>query len=213
MSISQWNSFTDYVVGNQVQYLSSTVYGCIANNRNEYPPNTLYWNDLTPPVGSGLVSLNSLTSANNNGNLLLSSSTGDVTFTTNPTTGAINVAVNGLGGGVTTINSLDGSLNVTSVSGSVMEILTISPSTISVGLKSGVSGTYVENTGGSDTVTLAAACSPSSVINVTYIHAGGGGGSQYIKTLVPATGNFTLTMNTNIDVGDRINWFVASATV
>ena len=213
MSISQWNSFTDYVVGDQVQYLSSTVYGCIANNRNEYPPNALYWNDLTPPVGSGLVSLNSLTSANNNGNLLLSSSTGDVTFTTNPTTGAINVAVNGLGGGVTAINSLDGSLNVTAVSGSVMEILTISPSTISVGLKSGVSGTYVENTGGNDTVTLAAACSPSSVINITYIHAGGGGGSQYIRTLVPATGNFTLTMNTNIDVGDRINWFVASATV
>ena len=62
MAVAQWNNFTDYIVGNQVQNGSSTIYGCILANRNEPPPNVTYWNDLSP-VPTGVSSLSSLTGA------------------------------------------------------------------------------------------------------------------------------------------------------
>jgi hypothetical protein len=45
---SQWNSFTNYRVGDSVQNGSSVIYGCILANTNQPPPNPTYWNDTTP---------------------------------------------------------------------------------------------------------------------------------------------------------------------
>ena len=87
---SQWSSFANYRVGDQVQNGSSVVYGCILANTNEAPPNATYWTDLTP-AGTGLTSLQALTNADNGGNLVLSSAT--ATFTTTPSTGTIDMTI------------------------------------------------------------------------------------------------------------------------
>jgi len=47
---SQWNSFANYVAGNQVQNGSSVVYSCILANVNQPPPNATYW--VASPAGS-----------------------------------------------------------------------------------------------------------------------------------------------------------------
>ena len=47
---SQWNSFANYVVGNQVQNGSSVLYNCILANVNQPPPNATYW--VASPAGS-----------------------------------------------------------------------------------------------------------------------------------------------------------------
>jgi hypothetical protein len=62
MSIAQWNNFTDYIVGNQVQNGTSQVYACILANKNQPPPNATYWNPVVPS-GSGVSSLSGLTGA------------------------------------------------------------------------------------------------------------------------------------------------------
>jgi hypothetical protein len=73
------------------------------------------------------------------------------------------------------------------------------------------SGIYVETMGGSATATVPApACKPSSVVIATYIHTGGGGGAQYIKSITPGTGSFVIVCNTAIDALDAINWFIPS---
>ena len=87
---SQWNSFTNYRVGDQVQNGSSVIYGCILINTNQPPPNPTYWNTLAP-VATGVASLQALTEADNGGNLVLASP--DATFTTTPSTGTINMAI------------------------------------------------------------------------------------------------------------------------
>jgi len=87
---SQWKSFVNYRVGDQVQNGSSVIYGCILVNTNEPPPNPTYWNVITP-VGTGLTSLQALTSADNGGNLVLASPT--ATFTTTPSTGTIDMTI------------------------------------------------------------------------------------------------------------------------
>ena len=43
MSYAQWSSFANYVVGDEVQNGSSTVYSCILDNINQPPPNATYW--------------------------------------------------------------------------------------------------------------------------------------------------------------------------
>jgi len=70
------------------------------------------------------------------------------------------------------------------------------------------SGIYTELVGGSPTATITASCSPTSTIILTYTHAGGGGGSQYIKSITPISGSFTVVCNTNIDLNDTIHWLV-----
>jgi hypothetical protein len=87
MSIAQWNNFTDYVVGDQVQNGSSLIYGCILANRNQAPPNVTYWNPLTPAGGGNIVSLQNLTNADID---LISS---QITFTPNAGAGTIDLAV------------------------------------------------------------------------------------------------------------------------
>ena len=55
MAIAQWNNFTDYLAGDQVQNGSSQIYGCILANKNQPPPNVTYWNPLTPAGGGNIV--------------------------------------------------------------------------------------------------------------------------------------------------------------
>jgi len=43
MSVSQWDNFTNYVVGDQVQNNSTVIYTCILANINQPPPNATYW--------------------------------------------------------------------------------------------------------------------------------------------------------------------------
>jgi hypothetical protein len=85
--------------------------------------------------------------------------------------------------------------------------ITASPMTL---MPQQTGGIYTEPTGGSDTATISSPlCRATSVIVATYIHAGGGGGSQYFKSITPANGSFTVVCNTNIDVGDKISWIIA----
>lgn len=110
--------------------------------------------------------------------------------------------------GVLSINALTGLPVISTLADSTIEIQTTSP-TIQVGLNTNSFGTYTEATGGLTTATITSSiCIPVSIIQITYIHTGGGGGSQYIKAIVPGTGSFTITCNTAIDIGDKINWLV-----
>jgi len=94
MAVEQWNNFTDYVIGDEVQNGGSTKYGCILGNINQEPPNATYWNVLNPPSSGGIVSLQALTSADNGGNLILTSTNDSINFNVNAPTGAIDLAVN-----------------------------------------------------------------------------------------------------------------------
>jgi len=108
MSVAQWNNFTDYIVGDQVQNGSSLIYGCILANKNQTPPNVTYWNPLTPSGGGNIVSLNGLTNADID---LISS---QITFTPNAGAGTLDLAVSYPATGVTEIVA-----NATILSGSV----------------------------------------------------------------------------------------------
>jgi hypothetical protein len=78
-----------------------------------------------------------------------------------------------------------------------------------VGLNPNSFGTYTETTGSLTTATITSPiCTTASIIQITYIHTGGGGGSQYIKAITPGNGTFTITCNTAIDIGDKINWLI-----
>jgi len=61
MSIANWNSITQYLVGDQVYDGSANYYFAIANNINKNPPSA-EWTLVAPP-GSGVSSLNALTGA------------------------------------------------------------------------------------------------------------------------------------------------------
>jgi len=93
MAVEQWNDFTYYNVGDEVQNGSSTKFACILRNINQPPPNLTYWNNLTP-VATGIASLQALTEANNGGNLVLTSTNDSINFNVNAPTGAIDLAVN-----------------------------------------------------------------------------------------------------------------------
>jgi hypothetical protein len=206
---SQWSNFANYRVGDQVQNGSSVVYGCILANTNQPPPNITYWNNLTPSA-SGLTSLQSLTIADNGGNLTLAS--GTATFTTVPSTGTINMAIAYPAPPLTAINGLTGSPVITdNTLTSTIQVQTLPPN-IEVGLNPSSFGIYVETTGGVTTATISSPlCVTTSVIQVTYIHSGGGGGSQYIKNITAGTGSFVITCNTPIDIADEINWLILNA--
>jgi hypothetical protein len=110
--------------------------------------------------------------------------------------------------GVLSINALTGLPVISTLADSTIEIQTTSP-TIQVGLNANSFGAYTEATGGATVRTITASlCVPTSIIQITYIHVGGGGGSQYIKNIVAGTGSFVITCNTAVDVGDVINWLI-----
>ena len=211
MSIAQWNNFTDYVVGNQVQNGSSLIYGCILANKNEPPPNATYWNPLTPSGGGNIVSIQALTNAD------ITFSSPDIDYKPDPLTG--NIIMGLFNPAPTTyveaVNSISGIVSLTSPTNSI----TITPNGLDIELEVNTaslppqiatqSGTYTETTGGSTGTTITAAlCLTTSIIQLTYIHVGIGGAAQFIKDIVPNNGSFTVVTNTAVDIGDRINWLI-----
>lgn len=149
----------------------------------------------------------------NAGVLSISGGTGDIIQTCNSGTytltgSTIDLAISFPPAPVTSINGLTGAPVIDNLANSTIEAQTVSPN-IQVGLNTNSFGKYTEATGGSTNVTITSSiCLPASIIQLTYIHTGGGGGSQYIKAIAPGTGSFTITCNTAIDIGDEINWLV-----
>jgi hypothetical protein len=48
----------------------------------------------------------------------------------------------------------------------------------------------------------------TSIVNVTYVHSGGGGGSQYLRNVIPGTNNCVTNWNQVADPNDTIIWNV-----
>jgi hypothetical protein len=202
MSYSQWSNFVYYRLGD-IAMLGSITYQALQANINVSPsllaPN---WQVLPAPAGAGVSSLSTLTGA-----ITQSCSAG--TYTTAGNDIALTIAFPAPP--LVAINGLTGSPAIGTLARSSIQVQTISPN-IQVGLNSTAFGVYVEATGGAMSVSIASAlCVPTSVIQLTYIHTGGGGGSQYIKDIVAGTGSFVITCNTAIDIGDEINWLVLNA--
>ena len=111
---------------------------------------------------------------------------------------------------ITSINGLTGAPVIDTLANSTIEVQTVSPN-IQVKLNNNSFGTYTEPTpgGGGSTVTInSTICTNASIILLTYIHAGGGGGSQYFQNIAPTNGSFTITCNSTISGGDKINWLI-----
>lgn len=180
--------------------LGSTTYQALQPNINVSPsllaPN---WQVLPAPVGAGVSSLSTLTGA-----ITQSCSAGTYANVGND----IQLTIAFPAPPLTAINGLTGAPVIQNPARSTIEVQTISPN-IQVGLNSQVFGTYTETTGGNFTATISSAlCVPTSVIQITYIHTGGGGGSQYIKDITAGNGSFVITCNTAIDINDEINWLI-----
>jgi hypothetical protein len=114
----------------------------------------------------------------------------------------------GGGGGVTTLNTMSGAVELQSADG-LFTYNNSSPPTIYFQRAFGTYGTYTEATGGSPTVTVVVTgLTATGVVSLCYVHAGSGGASQFIKSIVPAANSCTFTFNTNVDIGDQIIWQV-----
>ena len=234
MSYSQWSNFVYYQLGD-IATLGSIDYQALQPNINVLPsllaPN---WQLLPSPSGSGVSSLSTLTGAitqscssgtyttvgndialaitfpTPTGVSSLSSLTGAITqscSTGTYTTVGNNIAL-AINFPISSINGLTGNPSILNLGRSTIEVLTISPD-IQVGLNTNAFGTYTETTGGSAVTNITAnACVPTSVVQITYIHTGGGGGAQYIQDIIPSAGSFQLRTNTVVDINDKINWIV-----
>ena len=199
MSYSQWANFVYYKTGDIATY-GSTNYQALLANVNVVPtglaPN---WQVLPAPSGAGVSSLSTLTGA-------ITQSCSSGTYTTAGNDIALTLAFPAPP--ISSINGLGGTPVVDTLANSSIQVQTISPN-IQVSLNGRAFGQYTELTGGSALTTITApACLPSSVIQLTYIHAGGGGGTQYIQGITAGTGSFSLKTNTAVDLGDQINWLV-----
>ena len=202
MSYSQWSNFVYYKLGD-IAMLGSTIYQALQANINEIPsglaPN---WQVLPAPAGAGVSSLSTLTGA-------ITQSCSGGTYTTAGNDIALTIAFPAAP--LTAINGLTGAPVIDTLLNSTIQVQTISPN-IQVGIDTRAFGIYVEPTGGSTSATISApACVSTSVIQATYIHTGGGGGSQYIKDIVAGAGSFVITCNTAIDINDQINWLIVNA--
>jgi hypothetical protein len=199
MSYSQWANFVYYKLGDIANFGSIT-YQALQPNINVVPtglaPN---WQVLPAPAGAGVSSLSTLTGA-------ITQSCSSGTYTTAGNDIALTLAFPAPP--ITAVNGLGGTPVIQEPTNSTIQVQTISPN-IQVGLNSRAFGVYTEPTGGSVSAIISAPlCVPTSVIQITYIHTGGGGGSQYIKDITAGTGTFTITCNTAIDINDEINWLV-----
>lgn len=115
----------------------------------------------------------------------------------------------GGGGGVTTLNSKSGAVTLQSNDGLFEFDNSLNPQEIYFERVTDTYGTYTEATGGSASVTVAiTGLTATGVVSLCYVHAGGGGGSQYTKSIVPAANSCTFTFNSNVDIGDKIIWQV-----
>jgi hypothetical protein len=199
MSYATWADFVYYNLGDIANF-GSTAYQALQPNINVIPtglaPN---WQVLPAPAGAGVSSLSTLTGA-----ITQSCSAG--TYSTAGNDIALTIAFPAFP--INSVNGLGGSPDIYTSSNSTIEVQTISPN-IQLGLNTNAFGQYTEAVGGSDSVVISStACISTSIIQLTYTHAGGGGGSQYIKAITLSSGTFTVDFNSNVDIGDKINWLV-----
>jgi len=201
MSYSEWADFVYYDIGGIASY-NGIVYQALQANRNVVPttlaPN---WQVLPSGGGAGVSSLETLTGA-----ITLSSPT--ATFTTAGNDIALTITYPTA---VPSVNGLTGAITIEPDVDTTLEIITDTSNTITASLAAGSRGIYTITTGGSNDITINAACQVGWVVLATYIHTGGGGGSQYIKNITTVDGSFTITCNNNLDVGDSIAWFVVGS--
>jgi hypothetical protein len=72
-------------------------------------------------------------------------------------------------------------------------------------------GTYTETTGMNTQVTLTIPnLTDTGTVSICYVHAGLGGGPQYLKTITNTANTCLLTFNTPVDTNDQIIWQVLS---
>jgi hypothetical protein len=72
-------------------------------------------------------------------------------------------------------------------------------------------GTYKEETGGNTTVVITIPnLTDTGTVSICYVHAGGGGGTQYIKSITNTANTCTIVCNTAVDISDQIIWQVLS---
>lgn len=70
-------------------------------------------------------------------------------------------------------------------------------------------GTYTETTGGELTVDIVIPnLTTSGTVSICYVHAGLGGGPQYLKTITNSANLCSMTFNTPVDINDQIIWQV-----
>jgi len=70
-------------------------------------------------------------------------------------------------------------------------------------------GTYTEIGGGTLNVSIAIPnLTATGTVSICYVHAGLGGGPQYLKTISNSANQCALTFNTPVDIDDQIIWQV-----
>ena len=70
-------------------------------------------------------------------------------------------------------------------------------------------GVYTEATGGSPNVSIPiSGLTTTGTVSICYIHAGGGGGSQYTKSITSSANTCAMVFNSAVDIGDQIIWQV-----
>jgi hypothetical protein len=70
-------------------------------------------------------------------------------------------------------------------------------------------GIYTEPTGGNTNVVIPIiGLTSTGLVSICYVHAGGGGGAQYTKSITNTTDQCSLIFNTAGDIGDTIIWQV-----
>jgi len=171
---------------------------------------------ITVGAGDGIeVTEGQNPSISNTGVLSLSGGTGALTQscasgTYTRTDNNIDLAITFPTPPVPSVNGLTGAVALKASSADTFVVDTSSPPNIVFKWALGSRGIYTEaRIPSTNTVTITAApCTAQSIILATYVHALSSGGSQYIKIITPSAGSFTITCNTDIDVGDKINWLV-----
>jgi len=106
---------------------------------------------------------------------------------------------------VNTLNNINGSItiNTPTYSGVLVSNFPMT-NTITIDTNPAASGVYLANSAVNLVTIGITGMTSTGLVSITYVHAGGGGGSQYIKSITPQTGSVVITLNTNTDNGDQI---------
>lgn len=110
---------------------------------------------------------------------------------------------------VNTLNNINGSITINTPTYSGVQVSNYPMSnTITVDTNPAASGVYTANSSSTSVTIGITGMTSTGLVSITYVHAGGVGGSQYIKSITPQTGSVLITLNTVTDIGDQIIWNV-----